>query len=167
MSTRNLSNVSDDAKALAEFMEGVLERVVNVFESYSLPVPDRKYWTLGDPAVDCEQLVVNFLQMYLGPPGGEVTDPSRCNDPRTAVLNIQVSRKVPTVGPSQKAPSAEDIQYHSNLIAYDAWVLMASINDLDMWAESGLGLGVIATVNVAEPQGGYHTTVMTLTMAIP
>jgi hypothetical protein len=163
----DLNAISADAKPLASFLQEVLDRTLNVYESYSMPIPERRYWTLGEPAVDCEQLVVNFVQMYLGYPGDEATEPRRCQDPRSATVHIRVSRKVPTVGAGGKAPSAEAIQEHSQLIAYDAWCLMESASALDAWQESYPGLGVISTVEVEAPEGGYQTTVMTLTAAVP
>jgi len=56
----------------------------------------------------------------------------------------------------------------NRVAAYDSWVLMESINELDAWASpGGFGLGVIATLDYEPPQGGFHTTVLTLTMAVP
>ena len=50
----------------------------------------------------------------------------------------------------------------------DAWVLMESVNLLDTWGDDGFpGLGVIATVDGSQPEGGFTTTSMTITMAIP
>lgn len=161
------SQVSPDAKALSEFLQEILERVENVYDSYSMPLPERRYWTMGDPAIDCEQLVVGFVQLYLGAPGDEAMEPKRCRDPRSATVRISISRKVPTVGQSGKAPSAEAIQNFSELCAYDAWVLMEGAASLDPWDEGAPGLGVIATVETGSPEGGFQTTVMTFTAAIP
>jgi hypothetical protein len=36
-----------------------------------------------------------------------------------------------------------------------------------MWDNTGYGLGVIATVDVGEAQGGFQTVNMQLTMAVP
>ncbi len=156
-----------DAKALANFLQDILDRAIRVYESFSMPIPERRYWTLGEPAVDCEQLVVAFIQMYLGAPGDEATEPRKCRDPRSATVHVRVSRKVPTVGAGGQAPSAAAIQEYSQLVAYDAWCLMESAADLDAWTDSFPGLGVISTVEVAAPEGGFHTTVLTLTAAIP
>jgi hypothetical protein len=52
--------------------------------------------------------------------------------------------------------------------AYDAWILLQSAAELDTWATSGgFGLGIIATVETGEPEGGLQTTVMTITSAVP
>jgi hypothetical protein len=163
----DLNAISPDAKALASFLQEILDRVIRVYESFSMPIPDRRYWTLGEPAVDCEQLVVAFIQMYLGAPGDEATEPKRCQDPRSATVHVRVSRKVPVVGPGGKAPSPDAIQDYSQLVAYDAWCLMDSAANLDAWSDNFPGLGVISTVEVDAPEGGYHTTILTLTAAIP
>lgn len=164
----DLSNVSNEAKALSEYLEEVLTRTINIYNSYDLPIPVRKYWTMADPVVDCEQLVVSFIQMYIGTPGDEANLPRRCGDPKSATIHIQIARSVPTVGASGKAPSAAIIQEYSELQAYDAWALIQSAAELDAWDSSGgLGLGVIATVETSEPQGGFQSTTLTMTSAIP
>ena len=164
----NVSGVDDGAKNLALFLQEVLDRVISCYGSFNMPLPSRRYWTFGTPAVDCEQLVVSMIQMYVGTPGDEATDPRRCNDPRSATLNISVSRVVPISQQNGNPPSADDIQDAAVVSAYDAWVLMESIQQLDAWGGmEGYGLGVIATVDAAEPEGGFSTTRMTITMAIP
>lgn len=168
MSDLDLSGVSVDANPIAVFLGEILSKVVNIYSSYNMPVPERRYWTMADPAMDCEQLVVSFIQAYIGPPGDEVTAPRRCMDPRSATIHISVTRKVPTVGQNNRPPSPEAIQQASIAQAYDAWILLDSAAELDTWATAGgFGLGVIATVETSEPQGGLQTTVMTMTSAVP
>lgn len=167
MAIVNVSDVSDEAKNLDLFLQEVLVRVTNVYNSYNMPLPARRYYTFGTPAVDCEQLVVSLLQMYVGTPGDQATEPRRCTDPRSATLNIQVSREVPITQPNGNPPTPEAIQAANVVCAYDAWVLMESINLLDTWDPMGFGLGVIATVDANPPEGGFQTTRMTITMAIP
>lgn len=163
----NKAAVSADAKHLASLMQEVLDRVVAAYATYSMPLPSRQYWTMGQPAVDCEQLVVSFVQMYVGAPGDEATEPRRCNDPRSATLNVSVSRQVPVVGQGGRPPSADAIEDYAAISAYDAYILLDSAANLDAWEESGFGLGVIATVEVQTPEGGYQTAVLTLTVAVP
>lgn len=161
------TGAAEGATNLRDMMQGVLDRVESVFQSYNINLPNRRYWTMGQPAIDCEQLVVSFLQMYLGTPGAQVGDPQRCHVPRSATINITISRQIPTVGPNGRAPSPERIQHASEVLAYDSWVLMESINLLDQWDETGFGVGVIATLEADAPEGGYQTSSMTITMAIP
>jgi hypothetical protein len=161
------TGVSEDATNLRDMMQGVLDRVEAVFQSHNINLPQRRYWTMGQPAIDCEQLVVSFLQMFLGTPGAQVGEPQRCHVPRSATINISISRQIPIAGPSGKAPSPERIQQASETLAYDSWVLMESVNLLDQWDETGFGVGVIATLEADAPEGGYQTSSMTITMAIP
>lgn len=163
----NTSGVSDDAKNLANMLQEVLNRVINVYDSYNMPLPARRYYTFGTPVVDCEQVVVSLIQMYVGAPGDEANEPRRCSDPRSVTLNISVSREVPIVQPNGNAPIADDIQAANYVCALDAWILMESINQFDTWSDVGFGLGVIATVDAEQPEGGFNTTRMTITMAVP
>jgi hypothetical protein len=149
-------------------MQGVLDSVISTYASYTMPLPSRRYWTLGEPSVDCEQVVISMIQMYIGSPGDEATEPRRCNDPRSVTLIVYVSREVPVVSNNGKAPSADDIQAFSEISAYDAWILLDSSRALDQWATGGsFGLGVIATVEVGAPEGGFQTVTMTITVAVP
>ncbi len=163
----DLTGVSEDAVHLRDLLDGVLERIEATFQSYNVELPQRRYWTMGQPAIDCEQLVVSFIQMYLGSPGDQAVAPQRCHVPRTAVLAISVVRSAPVVGMNGRAPSPAAIQVASEASAIDSWVLMDSVNLLDQWDDSGFGLGVIATLETAGTEGGYQTVTMQLTMAIP
>jgi hypothetical protein len=63
MAIVNTSGVSDDAKNLANMLQGVLDRVITVYDSYNMPLPGRRYYTFGVPAVECEQIVVSFIHI--------------------------------------------------------------------------------------------------------
>lgn len=163
----DLTGVSEDAVNLRDMMQGVLERVQSVFQSYNVELPARKYWTMGLPAIDCEQLVVYFQQLYLGPPGAQVGEPQRCHVPRSATITVSISRQTPITQQNGRPPSPEKIEAASEILAIDSWVLMESINQLDQWDEAGYGVGVIATLDTSPPEGGFQTTSMTITMAVP
>jgi hypothetical protein len=163
----DVSNVDPDALNLNNMMDKVLEKVTSVFTSYGVPLPTRCYWTMGAPAIDCEQLVVSFVQVYLGSPGDQASTPQRCHMPRTAVLTISISREIPTVGQNGRPPAASQIEDASRLSAVDAWVLMQSMKEFDVWDETSLGLGVIATVDAPNAEGGYQTVNMQLSLVVP
>lgn len=165
----DISGVNPDALNLKNMLEGVLERVESAFQSYNVPLPERRYWTMGLPAIDCEQLVVHFVQGYLGPPGDQAGRPNRCNVVRSASIVISIARELPTImTQGTKAPSAEKIQKASEISAVDAWVLLQSLNLFDMWEMEGVfGPGVIATVESGDPEGGFRLISMQITMAIP
>ena len=77
MAIVDISGVSAGALNLKNLMDGVLEKTVEVFEDYNVPLPSRQFWTVGEPAIDCEQLVVSFIQTYLGLPGNQASEPQR------------------------------------------------------------------------------------------
>lgn len=156
-----------DHRSIIVMCEELLQRIVGRYEQEGIDLPSRKYWTMGAPAADCEQLVVSFMQAYIGPVGDEANEPQNCNSPRTAQLDIQILRCIPSSGPRGGAPSAEKIQKASEIQAIDAWLLLDMSADLDTWDPLGRGLGVIATVDAGEAQGGFQGPVLHLTVAIP
>jgi hypothetical protein len=163
----DLSGVDNEALRLKNMLDGVLERVEAVYQSYNVPLPNRRYWMIGEPAYDCEQVVIAFDSLYLGPPGDEVAQPNRCNVPRSATFRILISREVAVVGVNGRPPTGDKIQQTSALPTIDAWILMESIREFDMWDETGYGLGVVATLEIAGPEGGHNTTGLRITMAVP
>jgi hypothetical protein len=165
--TIDITGATDDAMNLTDMMDGVLERVEAVFQSYNVQLPNRRYWMIGMPAIDCEQVVVSFLQLYLGPPGAEVSQPQRCNVPKSATLAIHISREVATVGQNGRPPSPEKIQQTSARSTIDSWVLMQTVREFDMWDGTGYGLGIVATLDVSGPEGGFQTVTLNVTMAVP
>lgn len=161
----DFTGVAEEATHLRDMMSGVLDRVRSVFQSYNVNLPARQYWTVGTPVIDCEQAVVSFIQMYLGAP----TRLSNRNvaTSSSAVLSISIARQIPIVGQNGRPPSPAAIERASETTAIDAYVLMDCVREFDMWDTTGYGLGVIATVDVGEAQGGFQTVNMQLTMAVP
>jgi hypothetical protein len=167
MATIDVLGIDEEALNLKEMLDGVLYRVEATFQSYNVSLPSRRYWTMGRPAIDCEQVTVSLVQMYLGAPGAQVSSPQRCNVPRSATLNVSISREIPVVGANGRPPTADKIEQAGALAAIDAWVMMQSINQLDQWDDTGYGVGVIATLDTPEPEGGFQTVTMQITMAVP
>lgn len=169
MAIVDISGVDSRALNIKNLMDTVLEKIVEVYEDYSVPLPSRRFWTVGEPAIDCEQLAVSFIQTYLGLPGNEASEPQRCSTPRSVVLTISISREIPVVGVNGKAPTGEKIEEASRIAVVDAWMFMELINKLDQWKESegDFGMGVIATADSSGFEGGFQTTAMQLTMVVP
>lgn len=162
-----LLGMSDEALRLKNMLDGVLERVENVYQSFNVPLPNRRYWMIGEPALDCEQVVIAFDQLYLGTPGDEIAQPNRCNVPRSATFRILIAREVAIVGVNGRPPSGDKIQQTSVMPTVDAWILMETVREFDMWDETGYGLGVVASLEIAGPEGGFNTVGLRLTMAVP
>ena len=141
-----LLSVRPDGLALVTLMQDILTHVVTVFGEYNVPTPDRQYYTLGTPAAECNQLVVSFSQMYIGLPGDEGATPQRCDVPLSAVFTVSVFRCVPVEGARGQAPSTDQLMTAADWQLVDAYVLMQASRGCDMWDPSGVGMGVIATV---------------------
>lgn len=157
-----------EVRGLITMLEGILSRVVAGFEQAGVSLPERRYWTLSEPAADCPQVVVSFVQAYYGPPGDEASGPVRCDGPRSAAVDIQILREIPTHGVRGRAPTADAIQASSEQLAIDAWLLLDIASELDMWAgPSPVGLGIIATVDAGTAQGGYQGSTLHLTTGMP
>ena len=131
----DITGISEDVTNIVDFMDNVLQRIVDTFESNNVPLPARQYWTVGQTAIDCEQLVVTLIQIYLGPPGDQASSPQRCNMPRTAVMTVTLAREIPVVGQNGRPPSAEKIQQAAYVSAIDAYAMMQSMNLFDVWEE--------------------------------
>ena len=163
----SVADVSEEALNVNNLLQNVLSTIVSKFESYNVPLPNRQYWTVGQAAIDCEQLSVSLIQLYLGAPGDQASLPQKCNMPRSAVMTIVLAREIPVVGTNGRPPTAEKISEGAEISAVDAWVLMQSINELDQWEPGSFGLGTIATVDIPAPEGGFQAVTMQLTMAVP
>lgn len=157
-----------NARSLVRMLDGTLTRVVGVFEQAGITLPTRRYWSLGQPAWDCEQVVVSLVQAYIGPPGDEASTPQRCDGVKSAAISVQVVRCIPTVGPSRgKPPTDLQLQEAAEQLAIDAYVLLDAAADLDQWAPGYPSLGVIATVDMNDAMGGFQAVTLNVTSAIP
>jgi len=163
----SINEVSEDALNLVNMMNGILSRVETVYQDHNVPLPARRYWTLGTAVVDSEQVVISFNRMYLGPVGAQMTQPFKGISPRTATVTISIAREVPVVGMNGRPPKPEQIQEAANSSAIDAWVLMQAMRLFDQWEGYGNGMGVIATVEAADTEGGFQIVSMELTLAVP
>lgn len=157
---------SPDAYRLNTFMQRILDTTVTVFNDFGVSLPTKQYWTTGTAVIDCEQVVASLVQMYLGRPGDQADEPQRLMVPRTAVVTLAIARTVPTVGQNGRPPDAAKIQQYASAVAVDAWILVDSVTQFDQW-DANFGVGVIATVDIADPEGGLQVVNMNLTMAVP
>jgi hypothetical protein len=71
------------------------------------------------------------------------------------------------VGQSGRPPSGTKIQESSEISVVDAWILMESLREFDMWDDTGYGLGIVATLEIGEPEGVFVTSVLNVVMAVP
>lgn len=162
----SLPNVDPEAFHLRDKMQELLETLVSVYDSYGVPLPARRYWSLNRPAEDCPQVVVSFIQIYLGAPGDQAAVPQKCNAPRTAVIDITITREYP-IGESGKAVNPDRIIAASEWGAVDSWILSESLKQFDNWGDGIPGPGVIATIETNQPRGALQTVRMNLSVVVP
>jgi hypothetical protein len=168
MPITSITGVSEDSLSLKVLLDQVLEVIVDRYAHHAVTLPSRRYWTMGQEAIDCEQLVLSFQQLYIGPPGDEATSPQRCNSPRSAVFKATIAREIPTTNGRGQIPTEDRIQEAAYISAVDAWVLLDCVAFLDQWEVTGaFGLGVIGTVDAESPEGGFQTVTATFTIAVP
>lgn len=158
--------IDADALVLVNMLERLLDRIVGVYEQRGVPLPLRRYWMLGaEVPEDCAQVVVTYIQSYLGLPGDAAADPQACNAPRTGVFNVLVTRDYP-IGENGKAVAPERITAASKWGAVDNAVLLWALDDLNTLEDGWKGPGAIATVNTLPPNGGVQTTVLNVSLVI-
>lgn len=168
MPITSVAGVSDAGKSLKTLMDAVLERLQDRFDYHNVTLPAKKYWKVGAPVIDCEQLVLSVAQLYIGPPGNPVPQPMRCNSPRSVVFRAMIAREIPIVDGRGHEPAAAIQQAASEVSAVDAWVLLDAVAHLDGWdVVDAFGMGVVANIDVEEPQGGLQVVTATFAMAIP
>lgn len=160
-------DIPKDALAIQRLLKRTLDRIVALYDSQGIPLPTRRFWTMGPASVDCEQVVVSFIQGYLGGPGDQASTPQRCGSaPRSAVIEVHISRDVP-IGQNGKAVAVDKIMAAADWSAIDAWVLLNNLDEFDRNEFGQPGLGIIATVMPqTAPQGGVRTTRLQVTMGI-
>jgi|GEM_PF-6103931 len=157
--------IAEESFNLRDLLQRVLDTVGTLYAAREIPLPTRQYWTMERPVEDCEQVVVWFLQMYLGAPGDQASVPQRCGGIRSAVINVDITRQYP-IGENGKAVSPERILKAGQWSAVDTQTLMDGLMAFDSSGEGSAGPGVIATVQAQEPMGGMQTIRLNLTIAV-
>lgn len=136
---------------------------VAVEEGHATALPQRRLVTIGSVSVDEPLLAVMFGNATIGPPGNELTTPLRGDSPRSAVFNVELWRPIETSMPSGYEPApAESISADSEVVMQDAWLLLEAAAKCDQ-----MGIGIIASVAVNEPQGEVFGCRMGLEIQIP
>lgn len=168
MPITSVAGVSDAALSLKVFMDEALVRIVDRYDYHNVPLPNKRYWKVGAPVIDCEQLVLSVSEMYIGTPSGALPQPHRGNAPRSATFRVMIARQIPMPDTRGNEPSGAKQQEGSEILAVDMWVLLDCVATLDQWdAVGAFGLGVAANVEFEEPQGGFQVVTATFTVSVP
>ena len=135
-------------------MDAWLDAIVNHYANAGVPLPERRYWMVGQSARDCEQAVIMVQQTFLGSPENPI-EFVQCNGPRGVTFQFEVLRCTPTISPRGDIPQAVDIQESSVHPVIDMEIML----DLgEIFAPVGTP-GIVITVNPIPPDGGLHGAV--------
>jgi hypothetical protein len=150
-------------EAIHAAITGILDAIVVVYQDNDVSLPDRQYIAMNSVAHDCEQLTVAFQQMYLGPPGGQLDTPLKCDAPRSIVVQVQLARCVPIPNSRGQAPSIEQMNESTLIMTRDCMLLMEGVCASD----AAQFLGYIADSSVTEPEGGIQAVQMNVVVGVP
>lgn len=140
------------------FLDFVLQSVVDEYESRSIGLPERRYWMVGQPAFDCNQVVVNATTLNLGLPEN-AQQLTSCDSGWTLEFFVTVLRCSPVSGTRSAIPAAEAIQAAAAETAADMEILMDLTKRLDV-----ARTGISASVEAVGPEGGTQGAVGTYAM---
>ena len=159
-----------DPGALVTITEEILVRLRALYAEYGVPLPSRCYWTLGDPAVDCEQAVVSFQSYEEHDLSAQQTNatPNPCAVLTKATFTISITRCAPALSKYGDPPTPKQIMDTAKLCLVDAHLLMKGSCRFDMYGADipgaiTWGWGANASVQGAAPHGDFRTTTLQFT----
>lgn len=114
--------------------------------------PDRQYVWIGNPAVDCEQLVISYNRIYTGVPAQEEAGPLYVPVvQRVLEMKIEVHRCVPVIDEGGDPPDPAAMQAAAQTIVQDAWIVRRA---LELYPSGDL-LKTVGQEEQIEAQGGF------------
>lgn len=149
-------------KPIASAARYLLETIVNVYAEQGIDLPTRQVITIGSVAVDGPVLAVMYGGITVGPPGNEMSTPYRGDSARTLTFNVELWRETPVIGMSGSVPPASAVTDAAEATMEDSWWLMESA-----FASDQMGIGIVASATVNEPQGGMVGVSMMMEMVVP
>ena len=144
----------------------VEDALANIRKAYAedyaeaIPLPERQYWTIGQTAHDCEQMVLAVQQMFLGTAENPM-ELTQCNGPRGLTFTVEVVRCVPTLDNRGKPPAGDSIEAASVNPAIDMEIMLDLAKYFDPF-----NTGVIVNVDPITAQGGFHGAIATYSVTL-
>lgn len=116
---------------VADIAQATLDEVVAIYATAGVSLPARRLIQTGQPADDCEQVVVWINRLFQGLPADETLLRTRASGAllRSVEINVRIVRCVPHVNDNGTAPNAEAISTASTVIAVDMWLLAAGLTE--------------------------------------
>jgi len=146
---------------IPKFVDQALRNIIEHYETkVSIPLPERRYWTIGATAHDCEQCVLAVQQMFIGT--AEVPlEITQCNGPRGLTFTVEVVRCVPTLDNRGKPPEGTAIEVASIHPVIDMEIML----DLAQYFDPFM-TGVVVNVDPIPASGGLHGAICTYTVTL-
>lgn len=120
--------------------------------------PTRQYVHAGEPAWDCEALIVTVPESGLQHSfPGEAATVEQCSPPRHVNLQAWVIRCVPTLTDNGEPPTVADLDASAAVVLADVWTMAYEL--WDGWRDKDWGQPcttvLFGPVSVIGPEGGY------------
>jgi hypothetical protein len=148
---------------VAPFVLDTIVEKFNELSAYVEPLPSRQVITVGSVSVDSPTLAIMYGGTRIGLPGNEAAQPANGDALRTVTFNIELWRRTQTSSASGLRPAGDSvITNHAFITMQDSHVLLEAAGECDPRQA-----GVVASVDVYEPQGDMQGVSMMLQIAIP
>lgn len=136
--------------------QDLLAAVVDHFTDETIDLPERRYVTIGAPAIDCEQVVVSVSQFFSGLPGAAYVGPLVPGVTSSVEFAVSVVRCVATPDDRGNPPTVEDLATDAQALLADADTLRAAmfIAKKDGVFDNCNDI-VIAETTAVGPEGGF------------
>lgn len=136
---------------ISQFMDYALEQTVAEYASKGVSLPDRRYWSIGQEAVDCNQAVLTVRSAQLGTAGAPL-DLVHCDGPRSLTFVLQVMRCAPVADSRGRNPTTTSLQSASVPVAMDLEIMIYSLPArFDVYQT-----GIVCSATAVAPEGGVH-----------
>lgn len=146
---------------LPPFVDNALANITNHYDNVvHVPLPSRRYWTIGQTAHDCEQCVLAVQQMFLGTADTPI-ETTQCNGPRGVTFTVEVLRCVPGLNNHGKPPVPESIEIASVNPIIDMEIMLDLAKYFDPFMT-----GVIVNIDPIPASGGVHGAIGTYSVSL-
>jgi hypothetical protein len=146
---------------IPKFVDKAMRDIVEHYETkVNVPLPARRYWTIGTTAHDCEQMVLAVQQSFLGTAENPL-ETTQCNGPRGLTFTVEVVRCVPGLTNRGQPPTQESVQLASIHPVIDMEIML----DLAQYFDPYL-TGVVVNVDPISASGGMHGAIATYTVTL-
>lgn len=156
--------------------EAVLMSIIDVAAVNDVELPSRQIIYTGTVPKDCEQVAVSVSTYGFGRPGDPMSGPSgsQCWLPGVVTITAEITRCVPennkVTAPGRYStgivnlPTSVAMEDHARTVMRDMMLLLEAGNVASNYPYESAGSE--ASVLVADPDGGYQSVFLSLTIQV-